>query len=118
LEKGKIHMFGNWQFPLLHEFKFDIFWNAASFGEMEPEIVANYLGYINGNFSWVYLMQARNGKESTSEAGVVKPILFADYGKMLGQQYKLVEEDDAYDAHRRVSQTGGYFQAVWQLSKQ
>ena len=113
LEKGKIHMFGNWQFPLLKNFKFDIFWNAASFGEMEPNIVANYLEYVKGNASWVYLMQARNGKESSQESGVVKPILFADYDHMLGSSYSLVEEDDAYDAHRRVSQTGGYFQAIW-----
>jgi putative sugar O-methyltransferase len=116
LEKGKIHLFGNWQFPLLKEFKFDIFWNAASFGEMEPNIVANYLSYVKGNCNWVYLMQARNGKESSQESGVVKPILFADYNQMLGLSYILVEEDDAYDAHRRVSQTGGYFQAVWHLN--
>ncbi|GAB3848121.1 hypothetical protein GCM10028822_10500 [Hymenobacter terrigena] len=113
LEKAKIHMFGNWQFPLLKNFKFDIFWNAASFGEMEPNIVANYLDYVKGNSTWVYLMQARNGKESSQESGVVKPILFVDYNQMLGSGYTLVEEDDAYDAHRRVSQTGGYFQALW-----
>jgi len=114
LEKGKIHLFGNWQFPLLANYKFDIFWNAASFGEMEPEIVANYLSYIKGNYTWAYLMQARNGKESSAASGVVKPILFADYSAMLGNTYSLVCEEDAYDAHRRVSQTGGYFQAVWQ----
>ena len=113
LEKGKIHFFGNWQFPILKDFIFDIFWNAASFGEMEPDIVANYLSYIKGNCGWVYLMQARNGKESSEASGVVKPILFADYNHMLGSEYTLVEEDDAYDAHRRVSQTGGYFQALW-----
>lgn len=118
LQKGKIHMFGNWQFPLLTNFKFDVFWNAASFGEMEPEIVANYLSYIKGNFAWAYLMQARNGKESTAESGVVKPILFADYSKMLGSQYILAGKEDAYDAHRRVSQTGGYFQAMWQNTVQ
>ncbi|WP_210515941.1 putative sugar O-methyltransferase [Hymenobacter terricola] len=117
LEKGKIHLFGNWQFPLLKDFKFDIFWNAASFGEMEPDIVANYLSYVKENCSWIYLMQARNGKESSPEAGVVKPILFQDYNQMLGSNYLLAEEDDAYDAHRRVSQTGGYFQALWQHIK-
>ena len=113
LEKGKIHLFGNWQFPLLKKFKFDIFWNAASFGEMEPNIVANYLSYIKENCDWIYLMQARNGKESSQDAGVVKPILFADYNTMIGNEYTLIEEEDAYDAHRRVSQTGGYFQALW-----
>lgn len=114
LEKGKIHLFGNWQFPLLQNFPFDIFWNAASFGEMEPNIVANYLSYVKNNCKWVYLMQARLGKESSQEAGVRKPIVFADYEQMLGNGYTLVKEADAYDANRRVSQTGGYFQAVWQ----
>ncbi|GAA4349560.1 hypothetical protein GCM10023185_06400 [Hymenobacter saemangeumensis] len=116
LEKGKVHMFGNWQTPLLKGFSFDIFWNAASFGEMEPEIVANYLSYVKGGAKWVYLMQARYGKESSKEAGVVNPIKFEDYHTMLGMGYKLVREADAYDANRRVSQTGGYFQALWKLN--
>lgn len=113
LEKGKIYMFGNWQFPILKNFEFDIFWNAASFGEMEPNIVSNYLSYIKANCYWIYLMQARSGKESSQLEGVVKPIVFDDYNRMLGSDYKLVKEEDAYDAHRRVSQTGGYFQALW-----
>lgn len=113
LEKGKVHLFGNWQFPLLKGLKFDIFWNAASFGEMEPGIVANYLSFINGSCSWIYLMQARHGKESSNQTGVVNPIKFEDYSAMLGDKYRIVEEADAYDANRRVSQTGGYFQALW-----
>ncbi len=43
MEKKKVHMFGNWKFPILNNEKFDVFWNAASFGEMEPAIVRNYL---------------------------------------------------------------------------
>lgn len=117
LEKGKIHLFGNWQFPLLQNFPFDIFWNAASFGEMEPNIVTNYLSYVKENCKWMYLMQARYGKESSQVAGVRKPIVFADYEQMLGSGYTLVKEADAYDANRRISQTGGYFQAVWQRSR-
>ena len=113
LKKGGIYMFGNWQFPILKNFKFDVFWNAASFGEMEPNIVANYLDYVKGNCAGLYLMQARNGKESSQESGVVKPIIFEDYKELIGNGYDLVKDEDAYDAHRRVSQTGGYFQAVW-----
>ena len=114
LEKGKIHFFGNWQFPLLKHFNFDVFWNAASFGEMEPAIVANYLSYVKGGAKWVYLLQARNGKESTKTAGVQQPILFENYHALLAKEYRLVGEEDAYDANRRMSKTGGYFQAVWQ----
>jgi len=110
LEKGKIHMFGNWQFPLLKDFSFDIFWNAASFGEMEPNIVSNYLSFIQSES--IYLLQARKGKESSSTAGVKNKILFEDYNQMLNG-YNLLAEADVYQAHRRLSQSGGYFQGLW-----
>ena len=112
LEKGKVHMLGNWKFPLLKKTRFDIFWNAASFGEMEPDLVKNYLSYVLGSCHFIYLLQARNGKESSKTKGVVTPISFNDYDTMLNG-YKLVNVSDAFDAHRRMSQSGGYFQAVW-----
>ena len=116
IEKGKVHMFGNWMFPLLKTFPIDVFWNGASFGEMEPEIAKNYLSYIKDNCQSVYLLQARNGKESSKSSGVVTPIKFSDYNAML-KGFKLVKESDAYEANRRMSQSGGYFQAVWKKEK-
>jgi putative sugar O-methyltransferase len=113
IRKGGVHFFGNWQFPLLKNFKFDVFWNAASFGEMELDIVENYLKYILGNARWIYLLQARHGKETTGKARVSVPIKFEDYSKLL-QRYQLKEEQDAWYAHRRLSESGGYFQAVWE----
>lgn len=112
VEKGKVHIFGNWLFPLLKTFKTDVFWNGASFGEMEPEIVKNYLSYIKDNCESVFLLQARHGKESSKNSGVVKPIKFSDYNAML-DGFKLIKESDAFEANRRMSQSGGYFQAVW-----
>ena len=105
-------MLGNWKFPLIKKIKFDIFWNAASFGEMEPAIVKNYLNYVLSSCRFIYLLQARNGKESTKTSGVVTPIRFNDYEDML-TNYQLVKESDAFEAHRKMSQSGGYFQAVW-----
>lgn len=113
VEKGKVHMFGNWKFPLLKTFQFDLFWNAASFGEMEPDIVKNYLSYVKGNCEFVFLLQARHGKESTGSFGVVTPLKFSDYDAMLSG-YRVIQESDAFEAHRKISQSGGYFQAVWQ----
>ena len=113
LENGKVYFFGNWQFPILKDFNFDVFWNAASFGEMEPHIVKNYLKYIIGSCKFIYLLQARKGKESSKSSGVVSPITFLDYKQML-TNYELKEEIDAFEAHRRMSQSGGYFQAVWE----
>lgn len=112
VRKGKVHMFGNWMFPLLSNYKIDVFWNGASFGEMEPEIVKNYLSYIKNITQYVFLLQARKGKESSKSAGVVTPITFSDYDAML-DGFKLIKEADAYEANRRMSQSGGYFQAVW-----
>ncbi len=112
IEKGKVYMFGNWQIPLLKNFKFDVFWNAASFGEMEPGIVKNYLSYVLANAEWIYLLQARKGKESSANSGVEKSITFEDYNQML-LHYKLIDEEDAYYAHMRMRHSGGYFEAVW-----
>lgn len=115
VEKGKVHFFGNWKFPLLQTFRFDLFWNAASFGEMEPDKVENYLRYVKGNSHAIYLLQARHGKESSENTGVVTPVKFSDYDAMLSG-YELMEEADAFEAHRRMSQSGGYFQAIWQAA--
>ena len=112
VEPGRVHFLGNWQFPLLSDFPFDVFWNAASFGEMEPSIVKNYLGYILPSPRWVYLLQARHGKETKGQTSVENPIRFEDYNQML-EAYRLCQEHDAYCAVGKLSHSGGYFEAVW-----
>ena len=116
LPKGKVYLLGNWEFPLLKEYSFNVFWNAASFGEMEPDVVKNYLSSVLQNCGWIYLLQARKGKEMAvngRKEGVTKPITFDDYNQML-PSYHLVEQQDAYRAYKRMSESGGYFEAVWQ----
>lgn len=117
LEKGKVYMFGNWMFPLLENFSFDMFWNAASFGEMEPNIVRNYLRYIDNGCGWVYLLQAAKGKESSESKGVKQPINFDFYSEVLGGKFTKIVEEPGYEAHRRLSQSGGYRQAIWKSNK-
>jgi len=112
LKRGHVHFFGNWQIPLVKDCECDIFWNAASFGEMEPEVVRNYLSYIKGEAKWIYLLQARHGKETTGSVHVQDKCTFDDYGRMLSG-YVLQDHHDAYEAVRRLSQSGGYFEAVW-----
>lgn len=107
LKKGSIHFFGNWQFPLLKEFKFDLFWNAASFGEMEPEVVKNYLNHVTGNCTWIYLLQSRHGKSR-----VEKKIRFEDYNTWL-KEYNLIKEQDAYKAYKKLVEESTYFEALW-----
>lgn len=115
LQRGKVYMFGNWEFPLLRDFTFDVFWNAASFGEMEPDIVSNYLNCVQTKCRWIYLLQAAKGKESTETSGVRTPINFDFYEGILDSKYDLVGKEQGYEAHRKLSQSGGYLQAVWAL---
>ncbi len=75
-EEGKIYFFGSWQFPMIEEFKFDLFFNLTSFQEMEPHVVANYLRFVNGNAKYVYLHSKMDGKEvavKEGEFGVMEP---------------------------------------------
>jgi putative sugar O-methyltransferase len=112
LEQGKVHLFGNWQFPLLSEAPVDVFWNAASFGEMEPDVVENYLSYVKGNANWIYLLQARHGKETSGKSHVDQVTTLDDYSRFL-DGYALCEERDAWLAHRKLKSSGGYFEGVW-----
>ena len=112
IEKGKVHFFGNWQIPLLKNFQFDVFWNAASFGEMEPDIVENYLKYIKGNSRWIYLLQAQHGKETTGKTHVKEPITFDKYNSLLSG-YLLQEKHDAWQPLNRLMQ---YFEGVWRIT--
>jgi len=113
LGKGKVHCFGNWQTPMLRDLDFDLFWNAASFGEMEPDVVERYLSFVTGRASWVYLLQARHGKETSGNAHTVqRKTTFDDYNRFL-PGYVVVDAQDAYEAHRKMNHTGGYFEALW-----
>jgi putative sugar O-methyltransferase len=114
---GRVHLLGNWQMPMLREFQFDLFWNAASFGEMEPDVVENYLSIVKRSANWVYLLQARHGKETAGKNRVQSRIDFASYRRLLSG-YNLCEERPAWVAHRRLSDSGGYFEAIWKTSKE
>lgn len=114
IEKGKIHFLGSWKFPILKDFPIDIFWNAASFGEMEPDIVQNYLSYILPTAKYIYLLQAQYGKETTGVTHVKNKITFENYSNYLNS-FDLIASDD-------VQKTFGvlpdYFQAVWKNRNQ
>jgi len=60
-EPGRIYIFNSWQAPLVRRLNIDLFWNAASFNEMEPDLVANYLHYFAPQSKRIYLMSIMEG---------------------------------------------------------
>lgn len=72
----------------------DLFVNFISFQEMEPPVVANYLGLVSGlNPQWILLRNLKEGKQrrrNPDDVGVDDPILGDDYIAML-PAYQLVE---------------------------
>lgn len=114
--KGKIFMFGNWKFPMIEEIPVDLFWNASSFQEMEPEVVANYLKFVNRSAKSVYLLEVMGGKEVASkkgDRGVLKQITIEDYKKGL-TNFKLRDMSPPYWP---ISKRSMYSFSFWECSK-
>lgn len=112
--RGKIHILGNWQFPLLRELPFDLFWNSASFQEMEPDVAAHYLGVVDPQAESVYLHQMMGGKEVAPRKGrhgVLRRTTLEDYRRGLAR-HTLVDLSEGLLPFRRVSQ-GCYQASFW-----
>jgi putative sugar O-methyltransferase len=53
---GKIILLPSWKFPEWSKIKVDLFWNSASFQEMEPNVVKNYLSLVlRMSPHWIYI---------------------------------------------------------------
>jgi len=92
-QAGKIFMLGSWKFPLLNRAKIDLFWNAASFQEMEPDVVANYLSPINQRANAVFLHEVMHGKEVArrrGQSGVLEQTTLEHYQRALSS-FELVD---------------------------
>lgn len=116
LEPGKIYFFGSWQFPLLENFKFDMFFNLTSFQEMEPHVVANYLKFVNGNAKYVYLHSKMDGKEvakKEGEFGVLEPTKLIHFQQGL-DKYNMVDIQDSRNETGALK-WNGHKDAFWVL---
>lgn len=114
LEQGKIYIFGAWHFPLLKNYNLDLFWNCASFQEMEPDVVANYLSYVNESAKDVFLLEKMNGKETAEEAGtkgVLNPVTIEDYKKGLSN-FRIKDKITALHPDGNPM-WDGYEESVW-----
>ncbi len=81
--EGKIFIFGNWKMPEIEGLSYDLFINSASFQEMEPEVVLNYLNYVDEQTTmYIFLHEMMEGKNQAirkGEAGVLKPTKLVHY---------------------------------------
>lgn len=117
IQKDKIFIFGNWKFPIIENEQIDLFWNAASFQEMEPDIVGNYLKFINKQTKSVYLMEAMEGKEIASKKGdhgVLKQTTIDDYKNGLAN-FTL---RDMSPAHWPIRSRSIYSYSFWERNTQ
>jgi putative sugar O-methyltransferase len=114
VEPGRITVLPNWKMPLLADWPHDLFWNAASFGEMEPEVVSSYIRDFAAAPAAVYLQQAVGGKETTGSNRVRIPIMEADYDGWMPHHRRLARAE-AWGPLVPVGSGDPYFQALWIL---
>ncbi|MGQ0826030.1 MAG: putative sugar O-methyltransferase [Actinomycetota bacterium] len=93
LEPGKVHFLLNARIADVDDIGRALFWNAASFGEMEPNVVEEYGADASRFAEWVFLHQAFRGKERGTAGvdGVLEPVCMSTYAA-------------AFPAHRMVVQ--------------
>ena len=99
LIKGKIIIIPSWLLTKWCSIKIDLFWNCASFMEMEPHVVKNYLEivkkmepehiYISAELEGNYWGEWKPGR-----GGTKKPVLSKYYNEFLSDKYKLTAEYD------------------------
>jgi putative sugar O-methyltransferase len=69
IKPGHIHILGNFKMPLLATAPVSLFWNSASFHEMEPAVVQNYLQYVDATCQWAYLAENLKGGKRAKAPG-------------------------------------------------
>ena len=91
--KGKIILLPTWKMPEWSSFKIDVFWNSASFQEMEPDVVLNYLRLVNQmRPDWIYINALPEGNYwgewKQGRGGTKAPV---------GEKYYFESLKDVYD---------------------
>lgn len=112
MQPGRIHILGNWKFPLLKSLRGGLFVNCASFAEMEPDVVANYLSIAGSFADAVYLVQGPRGMAEARRPGlpgVLKRTTFEHYQAAL-EGFRLVDRRPEFTAAAAQS---GQHHAVW-----
>lgn len=114
LKKG-IYIFPTWKINICLDLKIDLFWNAASFQEMEPHIVDNYLSYIK-HAKFIYLMEAMYGQDQASrpgEHGVLEKVTLNEYFNYLFNSHRLIDLTHAELATPTDINIFPYYDSIW-----
>jgi hypothetical protein len=114
-ERGQICILPNWKFPQLASSACDLFWNAASFQEMEPDVVANYLGRVKLAAKNVFLQEKMQGKEVALKPGmhgVRKQTTLRDYEAGL-EGFRRVDLSPCLVPVLAQSSLHGYYDSFW-----
>lgn len=109
---GSVVILGNWRFPLIQDIAVDLFWNAASFQEMEPAIVANYLSSVDASAAAVFLQQVVHGHflaAGPGSPGVLDRTTFEDYERGLPH----LDRIDLSTTVRPTGPTEEYANSFW-----
>ena len=113
---GSNYTLGTWQIENLRPRGTTLFWNSASFGEMEPDVVENYLQKIQPFSDAVYLFQCMTGKEIAGvhgPNGVKEQTTLEHYRRFLAPTHGLIDNSKSYTPLSRVKESGGYEDAMW-----
>jgi len=114
IERGRLHVFGNWHIDILRGATFDLLWNAASFQEMEPDVVRHYIDAARGARD-VYLMQAMAGQAvapAPGQGGVIEATTIETYRSAL-PNHDMVDQAPAYLAMPVQPQIWPYTETFW-----
>jgi len=117
LEPGKVHFLAPQAIETLVPKGRVLFWNAASFGEMEPEVVANYAGHVSRFADCLFLMQFFDGKQigAPGEGGVLRQSTMATYETAFPDFERLVSEEAVLSNGVTVLREGerAYLNTFW-----
>ena len=94
IARGKIIILPTWKLPSWSNAKVDVFWSSASFQEMEPDVVINYLELVKKmRPDWIYINALPEGNYwgdwKKGQGGTKAPVLEKYYFQALDKSHSL-----------------------------
>lgn len=115
LQSGCIHMFGAYQLPMISRISIDLFWNANSFQEMEPDVVENYAGLVR-HAKYVVLREMLRGQAIAARAGepgVLRRTGYAHYTNYFAPTHEVLSMEPSVHLEHVEMVRQFYIDSVW-----